>query len=189
MDINTIKSELLKAGIVVNDIYDLVNTKKSYESAIPILLDVLEQGIEDNTTKEGVIRALAVKAAIGIASPILIKEYNRIPKGETILRWVIGNTIFTTITEEDTEEILAIVQDATNGISRQMFVAALGKVKSEKSEKVLITLLDDNEVATHAIEALGRRKSQKAKDKILNLINHPKALLRKEAQKALKKIG
>lgn len=69
-----------------------------------------------------------------------------------------------------------------------MFVAALGKVKSEKSENILINLLDDDEVTPQALEALGRMKSKKAKDRILMLTNHPKALIRKEALKAFKKI-
>ncbi len=57
-----------------------------------------------------------------------------------------------------------------------------------KAEDVLIKLLDDDEVAAHAIEALCRMKSKKAREKILTLINHPKALIKKEAQKALKKL-
>ena len=105
------------------------------------------------------------------------------------LRWAIGNTIFITIAENDVENILPIVQDENNGESRQMFVAALGKVKSEKAEDVLINLLEDEEVTPHALEALGRMKSKKAKDRMLMLTSHPKALIRKEAQKALRKVS
>lgn len=188
VDMNVIKTELEKVGISINDIYDLVNTNESYPTAVPVLLNLLETGIDDMGTKEGVVRALAVKEAIGKASPILIAEYNRVPKDKMLLRWAIGNTIYTTITKDDVESILPIVQNKTNGISRQMFVAALGKVKIEKVENVLINLLDDDDVIAHALEALGRMKSKKAKDKISALTNHPKALIRKEALKALKKV-
>lgn len=188
VDMNVIKTELEKVGISINDIYDLVNTNESYPTAVPVLLNLLETGIDDMGTKEGVVRALAVKEAIGKASPILIAEYNRVPKDKMLLRWAIGNTIYTTITKDDVESILPIVQNKTNGISRQMFVAALGKVKIEKVENVLINLLDDDDVIVHALEALGRMKSKKAKDKISALTNHPKALIRKEALKALKKV-
>lgn len=189
VEANKIKSELAKAGISVNDIYDLVNTDKPYPTAIPVLLNLLQEGIEHIGIKEGIVRALAVKEAIGKASPVLIAEYNRTPKDKTLLRWAIGNTIYTTITENDVESILPIVQDKTKGMSRQMFVAALGKVKSEKAENVLINLLDDEEVTPHALEALGRMKSSKAREKITMLTNHPKALIRKEALKALKKVS
>lgn len=188
VDMNVIKTELEKVGISINDIYDLVNTNESYPTAVPVLLNLLETGIDDMGTKEGVVRALAVKEAIGKASPILIAEYNRVPKDKMLLRWAIGNTIYTTITKDDVESILPIVQNKTNGISRQMFVAALGKVKIENVENVLINLLDDDDVIAHALEALGRMKSKKAKDKISALTNHPKALIRKEALKALKKV-
>lgn len=106
-----------------------------------------------------------------------------------LLRWAIGNTVYITITEDDVERILPIVQDKENGMSRQMFVAALGKVTSGKAEDVLIKLLDDEEVAAQALEALGRMKSKKAREKILTLTSHPKAVIKKEAQKALKKLS
>jgi HEAT repeat protein len=183
-----IKTELEKVGIIINDIYDLVNTNEPYPSAIPILLHLLEQGVEDVKTKEGIVRALAVKEAIGKANPILIAEYNKVPKDKMMLRWAIGNTIYTTITESDVESILSIIQDKENGMSRQMFVAALGKVKSEKAESILIKLLDDEEITLHALEALGRMKSKKAKEKIAILANHPKAAIKKEAQKSLRQI-
>ncbi|WP_211518722.1 HEAT repeat domain-containing protein [Flavobacterium humi] len=189
MDANTIKDELKKVGISINDIYDLVNTKESYPLAIPVLLDLLQKGIEDVKIKEGIIRALAVKEAIGKASPILIEEYHKIAKDKMMLRWAIGNTIYVTITENDVDSILQIVQDDENGMSRQMFVLALGKVKSEKAEDILIKLLDDEELTPHALEALGRLKSKKAKSKIEILTKHPKSLIKKEAEKALKKIG
>ena len=146
VEMNKVKSELAKAGISVNDIYDLVNTDKPYPTAVPVLLNLLQEGIEHIGIKEGIVRALAVKEAIGKASPVLIAEYNRTPKDKTLLRWAIGNTIYTTITEDDVESILPIVLDKTNGTSRQMFVAALGKVKSEKAEDLLVNLLDDEEV-------------------------------------------
>ncbi|SFI85097.1 hypothetical protein SAMN04487893_101367 [Myroides guanonis] len=106
-----------------------------------------------------------------------------------LLRWAIGNTIYITITEDDVEQILHIIQDKENGMSRQMFVAALGKTTSGKAEDVLIKLLDDDEVVVQALEALCRMKSKKSIEKILTLINHPKALVKKEAQKVLKKLS
>lgn len=174
-------------GVRVISIWDLVNTDDKYPNAIPILLTHL---IKDYCakTKEAIIRALAVKEAIGKVSPILLDECSKITKDDTSLRWAIGNTIYVTITKDDVERIFSIVQDKENGLSRQMFVAALGKIKSEKVEEVLIKLLDDEEVTLHALEALGRMKSKKARDKVLILTKHSNVLIRKEAQKALKKL-
>lgn len=180
--------ELKSVGVYVESVWDLVVKKDSYFDAVPVLIKHLKKDYHEKT-KEGIVRALSVKESIGKANNILIVEYHRTPKEKTALRWAIGNTIYTTITEDDVESILPIVLDKTNGISRQMFVAALGKVKSEKAEDVLVDLLDDEEVTPHALEALGRMKSKKAREKIIMLTNHPKALIKKEALKALKKIS
>lgn len=180
-------NELKSTGLEISSVWDLINIKESYPEAVPILIKHLQKKYHEKN-KEGIVRALAVKDAIGKASPPLLYEYSKIPKDKMMLRWAIGNTIYITITENDVDEILPIVQDKSNGMSRQMFVAALGKVKSEKAESILISLLDDEEVIIHSLKALVSLKSKKAKDKISMLINHPKAIIKKEALKALKKI-
>jgi len=186
-------AELADKGIKISNIYDLVNTAESYPDAIPILLNHVTKNYHDKN-KEGIIRSLAVKEAIGKASPVLIAEYHRIPKDKMNLRWVIGNTVLMTFTEDDIESILPIVQDKTNGKSRGRFIEALGKTKSKTAkapevENVLIGLLDDEEdVVPSALMALGRMKSKKAKTKISVLSIHPNELIRIEAQKALRKI-
>lgn len=185
---NEIKKELATVGIFINDIYDLVNSKEPYPAAIPVLIDLIDKDFEDIKEKEGVVRALAVKEAIGKANSKLIEEYNRVSKDLAFYRWAIGSTIYYTVTEDAVDGILLIVQNRDNGISRQMFVAALGKVKSYKAEDTLIMLLDDEDVLSQTIEALGRIKSKKAKEKIEMLSNHPKLLIKKEVQKALKRL-
>lgn len=176
-----------KTGFIIEEIYDLVNSKKAYPLVIPILVRALDQGIQDKALREGVVRALAVKAAIGQGKS-LIKEFKRTSKDEMLLLWTIGNTLEVIISENDVDDVIAIVKNKENGMSREMFVLALGKVKSTKVETVLINLLDDNNVSSHALAALGKLKSQKAKGNIIKMINDKNPLIRKEAQKALKKI-
>lgn len=127
-------NELYQIGITVISLWDLVNTKDKYPSAIPVLLAHLTKDYSEKN-KKGIIRALAVKEAIGKASPVLLDEYSSIPKDKMLLRWAIGNTIYITITEDDVERILPIVQDKENGISRKMFVAALGKSNIRESRR------------------------------------------------------
>lgn len=179
--------ELLNVGLSLNSIYDLVNTNEPYPEAILVLLNCLSEETDDKT-KEGIIRALAIKEAIGKTGLILINEYNKIPREKSLLRWAIGNTMYTTISEKDVQDILTIVSDKSNGFSRQMFVAALGKFQLAEVESVLLDLLFDEEVVLHAIEALGKMRSIKAKEEIIKLTNHKKSVIRKEAIKALKKI-
>lgn len=187
LDANIVQEELGKVGIHIDDIFDLVNTKEPYPKAVPVLLSLLS-AVSHDGVKEGIIRALAVKEAKGVAGKALIEEYKRTPKDKSLLLWAIGNTMEVVVSDDDVDDILEIVTDKENGVSRQMFTVALGKVKSERVEQALINLLDDDEISPHVLDALGRLKSQKAKPKINELTNHQKPLIRKEAQKALKKI-
>lgn len=182
-------SAIREVGIPVTDLYDLVNSKRSYRSAIPILIDSLRNGIAEPSTKEGVIRALGAKEARGTeAAKVLIEEFWRLPPGDDIMRWTIGNTISIIAENFDFDMISKVVSDPKNGKSREMFVLSLGRVSLPQAEDLLMALLGDEEVAAHALDALGKKKSKKARDKVVSLLSHPKPLIRKEASKALKRI-
>jgi len=187
-DATPLIEDLRNAGFNIESHWDLVNTNSSYEAAVPILLKHLPRPYHLKT-KEGIVRALTVKEAVGRATPLLIAEYEQTPKEEENLRWLIGNAVSVTISRHDIDAVVSIVSEQSNGTSREMFVVALGKVTSDKAEDVLIKLLDDDEVVAHALEALGRMKSKKAREKISALTNDPRSLVKREAQKALKKLS
>jgi len=152
--------ELTSEGATVSSVWDLVNTKKTYPNAIPVLIKHLSKKYHYKN-KEGIVRALSVKEAMGKATPALIEEYNKTPKELASYLWAIGNSVFTTITIIDVEKVLEIVKENSNGESRHMFILALNKVRSEKVDQVLRDLLNDKEVATYASKALGKFKSKK----------------------------
>lgn len=187
-DARPLIDDLKKVGINIKSIWDLVNTKLSYKPAIPVLIEHLSKPYHLKN-KEGIIRALAVKEAKGVACRAIIDEYNKGPKTlSTSYRWVFGNTMVVIITPEYVDDVIAIVSDKSNGISREMFVISLAKVRSEKTENLLISLLEDEDVVLSALEALGMMKSKKAIDKILMLTNHSKSEVKKIAKKILKKL-
>ena len=189
-DSEKVNNSLLEVGIEVDSVYDLVNTSMSYPEAIHPLIEHLKN-IQDVNIKEGIIRALTVKEAKGIANNPLFEEYNKTNEiANSGIRWVIGNAFTVIIGAEDVDRILKIVSNKDNGMSRQMFVMALSKIKSRKQdiENVLIDLLDDDLVCSHAINTLGKLKSVKAKPLLLTLTEHSRPLVRKEVVKALKKI-
>jgi len=180
-----LRNELNNVGVYIYTVWDLVNTKKPYPQAIDILINHLNEDYHDKNI-EGIIRALTVKEAKGNAAA-LIKKYEEIPKIKDNLRWVVGNAIANVMTMSDVDWIYQTVLDKSNGGSRSQLVYALGTVKTEKSEDILISLLDDPEVAPQAIAALGMMKSKKAKDKIMLLNKSTNSLIRLESKKALKK--
>jgi len=150
--------ELKEKGLSISSVWDLVNSSKSYKEAIPILTNHLSRPYHIKN-KEGIVRALAVKEAKGIACQAIIEEYKKTPKDEHNLRWVFGNTMSIIITEDYLDDVIEIVKDESNGDSRQMFVAALGNLGSSKTQDMLNSLI--------------KNKSQ---------------VVSKEAKKALKKI-
>lgn len=194
-DKTIIQLRLEEVGVNIDTIWDLVSNKTPYyRSTIPVLIELLKENI-DKKDKEGVVRSLSIKEAKGLANKVLLSEYKKIAlsneRNMEALKWAIGNAFETIIVAEDVENIIPIVLDPKNGTSRQMFVCALGKLKTkkEKIEDVLITLLDDKDVFVHAIIALGRLRSQKAKTKIELFLSHSNSFARREAKKALKRIG
>lgn len=187
-DLINLKKELYKVGVSVESVWDLVNSNKNYQQAIPTLIDFLRRNSLNDKTKEGIIRSLAVKSAKGLAGTALLEVFFKIPKEKMLLRWTIGNTMEVVITEKEVKDVLKIVLNKENGNARQMFILALGKIKSDEVENTLIQLLKDDEVILQAISALGKLKSRKAKSKIEKLSNHTNRVVRQEALKALKKI-
>ena len=156
-DAKNLTLELYEAGFLVDSVWDFVNTSDDYEEAIPILVKHLPYKYMERN-KEGIVRALAVKKAKGIVNAALIDEYNNTPPERHYYRWAIGNTLNYIVTKEDVDKIIPIVLDKRNGDSRDMFIKALSKFKTEKVVETLKKLLDDSEVAPYAIKALKRMK-------------------------------
>lgn len=140
----SLTDELAEVGIKISNIYDLVNTKTKYPKAIPILIKHLQISYSDRV-KEGIVRALTVPEAKGLVVPLLIKEYLQLSNDKENLKWVIGNAVNVTITKKDVADIFPIVLNKENGISRQMFVVALGRIKSDNVRDVLLTLVNDED--------------------------------------------
>lgn len=187
-----VTAELQKVGIRVNGVYDLVNSRRSYKEAIPVLVKLLPS-VKDDRIKEGVVRALAVKEAVGgDVSRAMIREFEGIspsaPPSMQALKWAIANTLSVVARDPVFEEIAALARDKQHGKAREMLAVALGNMKDSRAIDVLVKLLNDDEVAGHALMALGKLKAEKAKPAIERFLDHPKPWVRKEAERALRKI-
>ena len=150
--------DLVNAGFSVASSWDLVNTKSSYKAAIPILIEHLSRPYHVKN-REGMVRALAVKEAKGVACGAIIDEYHKAPKNDFHYRWTLGNTMAVIITADFIDEVEKIVRDESNGESRHMFVAALGNTKSPRAKDILQQLLKDQDKTIS-------REAQKALKKI-----------------------
>jgi len=140
--------ELSRAGLRIKSVWDLVNTSASYPEAIPALVKHLSRPYH-HRNKEGIVRALAVKEAKGVANKAVMEEYLKLPKESPDepwifhYRWAFGNTMRIIVTKEDLDQLIDSVLDESNGESRTGFIDALAKIKSPRVIEVLHKLEKD----------------------------------------------
>lgn len=147
------------------EVWDLVNTPRSYPEAIPILIDHLQRAYSRDI-KEGIVRALAVKEAKGLVNKIVMREYQKVPKDDDAFRWAFGNTMTVIATENDLGDLTEIVLDESNGDSRRSFIEALTKLKSPRVVEVLEHLVNDkSSLVSEAAEKALKKKQRHLKTK------------------------
>jgi HEAT repeat protein len=104
------------------------------------------------------------------------------------LRWVLGNGlgIFADLSVAD--DLVELAIDRSYGHARTQIVLALPKTKDARVPDILLGLLDDPTVAAFAVEALGKTKLARARDRIEEQLHSPDKNVRDQARKALKRI-
>ena len=184
--------EALNASAVpVQSVWDLVNTAKLYPQAISVLVVHLEHSYPFRI-REGIARALTVKTAGEAAYRKLVSEFKKLPDSADAarhgLKWALGNAISVVADRSRFDEVVELVRDKRHGTTRDMMTLRLPDLDRERAVDVLLELLADEEVAGHALTALGELKAKKARSDVERFLNHPKPWVRKEAAKALAKI-
>jgi hypothetical protein len=178
---------LAEADLPVNTPRDLLRLDMSeYRRSVPTLLFWLPR-TDDQRVKESIVRTLTMKAARPLAAPVLVQEFQGI-REDNGLKWAIGNALSVVADDSVFEDIVRLVQDRRHGRAREMLAYALGNMKDPRAVDVLVKLLDDDEVAGHALRPLGKLRAHGARRDIERFLNHPKAWVRKEAKRALLKI-
>ncbi|HEX5235409.1 MAG TPA: HEAT repeat domain-containing protein [Silvibacterium sp.] len=183
--IEPLERDLSALGFSLRTFRDVIKSGKRYTEAIPILLAWLPRLPE--VAKEEVVRALTVPWAKPLAAPVLIEEFTR--ASDDSLRWAIGNALDTVADYSVLERMIEIAMDRQFGSARQMVVMALGKFKDFRCEDAALRLLNDEEVAGHAVVALRRLRSMRALSALEVMKSHPKAWVRSEAKKAIAAIS
>jgi hypothetical protein len=184
--------DLQRVGVPVSDLWDLVNAKVQYRSAIPVLIDWIsdiDARVPDQDrlkVREGLVRALSVPAARPAAAPVLIEEFRRTPDPSGLgLGWVIGNALSVVADDSVFDELVALVDDRRYGKARQMIVVGLARSKDPRVVPLLAGLLGDEDVVAQAVMALGKLRPPEVRPAIERLLDHPRGLVRREAKKAL----
>lgn len=157
--------------------------------AVPLLLEGLVS-IENADAKEAIVRALTDRSTPSSVAGRLIEEFVRLSdEGTDALRWAIGNALAVIADDSVLDSLVDLVCNRRYGQSREMLAIALGRMKGERAVEVLVTLLDDPQVAGHAIMALGKLRAKRARPRVEGFLNHEKTWIRREAKKALARIS
>lgn len=188
-----LKAELAEAGFEVESIADLYNQRMNYEAAIPILLDWFPR-IEDRNVKESVARALTVRWARPEAAPMMVAELQRLGDAEEdrSLRFAAANALSEVADDSVFEEVVELARDPRYGWEeRGVLAQALANMREQREQaiEVLRDLLADEEaVAINAVIALGDLRAEEARAEIEPFLEDDEAWVRREAEKALKKL-
>ena len=151
-DEKSLVRELWDAGVDVQSVWDLVNTNTEYPNAIPILVAHLSKDHHIRTV-EGIVRALTVPYAQGIATSSLIELFKRTDP-ESELKWLLGAAIAETATTESTAEVIRLLEDKKHGRGREYLPLALVHLSNNEATPILKRMLNDPIVKKNAVKAI-----------------------------------
>jgi hypothetical protein len=174
-------ADLRKAGFNVRWVAEL-RRQGDYREAIPILLKWMPL-MANHAVKSDIIRTLSVPWAMPEVWPLFLEEFRRNENDE--IRWVVGNGIGLLADETKFDTLAELAQERQYGRGRQMIVLALGGMKDPRAVDVLISQLDDPQVAIMAIMALGTLRAEAARTHLESFLNDPIPEHRREAKKAI----
>jgi hypothetical protein len=148
-------ADLNAVGVVVETVWDLVNTSASYHPAIPALTHHLSMPYSLRI-KEGIARALTVPYGGSAALDAAIEEFERQnADSEVSLKWTLGNAIAVLATPPDADRLISLVMNRSNGKARDMIILALPRLVEDKVrlKDILRELKQDKEVSAFAKRA------------------------------------
>jgi hypothetical protein len=124
--------------------------------AMPVFIDLLPRLSDPKLV--GVIAAHLRRAwARPTAYDALLAAFERWAPLDTMTGWHVGDALATAATKDDLPVLLGLATATKYGIARQMIVDCLWRFKAAAEvEPVLVSLIDDREVALHAMSALRR---------------------------------
>lgn len=182
-------SDLNAAGARVSGVFDLVN---SATPLTPQVGDVLLRHLKlphARGTLEGIVRALADKAAPEGTFECLCRLFT---SDANVDKWAVANSMEVVARSRNKADLLKLLANKKYGRNRQMLAVAAGKVGKGDEEvlRVLIDLLGDVELQGHAVIGL-RQLGDSSAVPALSKIDQSQvpAWVRKEIAKAIKKLA
>lgn len=177
--------ELKEMGFEFPTIYHAISYTKTHGAqVVPVAWKYYQKATERN--ERSYLLGWITKEVASSAVPALLRDFYAETNEQ--MRWAIADALYTLASKKYKKEYINIIANPEYGISRQMLVLLVGKLKIEEAIPTLVTLLDDDSVTAHALIALGKYKKPEFREYFERFIDSPNKLWRKEAKKALKKL-
>jgi hypothetical protein len=177
-----------------------IETTFDYERAMPVLIQWLPR-VTDPLLKEIIARSLAgEEAAKGAGARALAAEFGKAPSTAEwhSAKWAMADALATLADASLADDLVVLVRERRHGSARQRLCDALARTKDERAPDALIALLDEPDLAGHAISALRRYGPkawrphlERARPTLERLAKDPDVppLARKQAAAALERLA
>jgi hypothetical protein len=117
--------EIGAAGLLIESVWDLVNTRERYPEAIPALVKHLAIKTYLPVTRAGIVRSLTVPEARGAPAKEIIRQLRESTKPEEDeFRWTAANALTVAATRDDVAEMEAFLPHAQSpGVAKRLKTA------------------------------------------------------------------
>ena len=184
LDKDKLIRQVKERGYEIKTIDDLMRMDESNKDLIPVLLEHLAE-VTDEVDKEFLVRWLTVKGYTEVTAALIQEFYSA---KNPHYKWAIGNALSVIEDKSAYPELLKIVQDPKHGIGRQMIVYGLWKHNCDETKQVLISLLNDEDVLSHAIYALSRMRDPSLIPYLEPFLTYQVTWIRNEAKKGVARL-
>lgn len=151
--------DLANCGVLVRTVWDLVNSRNSYNQALPVLIDHLSRPYSPGV-REGIARAVAIPAAAPewrrLASMYVSEESLKVKDGLAVAIAVAARA-------EHAEDLLSLAEDVRNGPSRVLLLRAIGRL-GEKGRQALERFEFDPDLEKEARGILRKLRGSRLKE-------------------------
>lgn len=138
----TLLQELAAVGVNVSTVWDLVNTSATYTAALPILLDHLKQPYSDGT-REGIARALAVRATRPIGWSVLVEEFEKAEPSNKRVKDGIAVALSGASDDTVISELIELAKNKRHGDSRLLLLLGIKRSRRPDAKKAIEEMAAD----------------------------------------------
>jgi hypothetical protein len=138
----TLLRELAAVGVKVSTVWDLVNTSASYTAALPTLLDHLKRPYSDGT-REGIARALAVRATRPIGWSVLVEEFEKTEPSNNRVKDGIAVALAGSSDDAVISELIELAKDKRHGDSRLLLLLGIKRSRRPEAKEAICELAAD----------------------------------------------